>query len=54
MAEASGMSIEGRPTTLISATEDAPDLDITSCASLRWDAMLPKKGLTSQATPLFE
>ena len=50
MAEPSGMSIEGRPITPISATEDAPDLDIISCASLRREAILSKKGRTSQDT----
>ena len=35
MAEPSGIRIEGRPIIPISATEDAPDLEIISCASHR-------------------
>ena len=36
----------------ISATEDAPDLDIISCASLKCEAIFSKKGKTSHAIPL--
>ena len=54
IAEPSGMRIEGRPTTPLSATEEAPDLDIISCASLRREATSSKKGKTSHATPWEE
>ncbi len=51
VAAAKGIRIAGRPITLMSATDEAPERLMTSCASDRRRGMSGKNGAISARTP---